>query len=489
MRNVNRLSGTVQKGCRVRWMLSCAAAFCVVFCLILSFNVIQSDAKVVFILDPNELVAGDYTDSPAMADLLNIIYSGDIDLMSGSTEYYYPIGSIMDNSRLFSVYSKNGNRINGYQCFIYANAVYCKLFGEYVGHGTGLSHSVNVIENAGEASYEQFKAAGVVCGAYMRTTANKDGSYNGSNGHSLIIMKYDENEVTYIEGNGEGQGIVRGAILSWSDFNARQITGRGRRICHVTQPTAEYYNSLYGSSYVTVKFSKGISTGGTAPASLKLKYRQSFTVPGQGTLSYLDYKFEGWYCQRTDSGLIANTKGGWSSEADIASGKAQRRVFFAGNELTMNSYFFNSGGVHMSSNQEIVFSPAWEAPEPERPQGAFALAQSYERSGDYIDYYIDVENNPGVSYLELIINCSEGLSLISVENGDVLGGMYAGDVTDVISWRMAGDLFGNGRLLCARLRCDDGTPSDESISFTILCCYGEPGEVEFLPADGALKIQ
>ncbi|MCR5055910.1 MAG: hypothetical protein K6B54_03255 [Clostridia bacterium] len=477
---------TNSKGRRV-WIISCVAAFCLVFAVIVSLSVIKSEAKVTFILDKTLLTAGDYTDSPSLADLLNIVYTGDIDLMSGTTEYYYPIGSIMDNSRMFTVTSSSGTKISGYQCYIYANAVYNKLFGEYVGHGTGLKNSVNVIENAPKATYELFKNAGVVCGAYMRTTENADGSYSGSRGHSLVIMKYDENEITYIEGNGEGQGIVRGAILSWDDFNARQLTGRSRRICHVTQPKAEYYNSLYGSSYVSVKYLKGDSTGGTVPSSLKLKYRDTFTIPDKGTLVNQNYSFSGWYCQRTDNGYIANAKGGWSSAADVSSGKATKRTFRPGEVLVFDSYFILSGGQHMMANQEIVFIPIWNAPDPPRPEGPFAIGVSYEKTGNYVDLYIDVTNNPGVSYLELLLEYPDDLKMVSVSNGEVLGGMYAGDAIDIISWKMAGDLFAKGRLITVRFEAT-GVLTGKTITYSILSCCGEPGDVPVSPASGSVTI-
>lgn len=478
---------TNSKGRRV-WVVFCAVAFCFVLAITVCLSVIRSEAKVTFILDKTLLTAGDYTDSPAMADLLNIIFSGDIDLFSGSTEYYYPIGSIMDNNKMFTVTSSNGSRINGYQCYIYANAVYNKLFGEYVGHGTGLIHSVNVIQNAGEASYELFKNAGVKCGAYMRTTENADGSYSGSKGHSLVILKYDENEVTYIEGNGEGQGIVRGAILSWSDFNARQVTGRKRRICHVTQPTDDYYNSLYGSSYVNVKYSAGESESGTVPSSIHIRYNQSFTIPDKGNLVKNGYTFGGWYCQRTDNGYIANAKGGWSTSADIASGKAIKRTFRPGDTLVFDSYFFLSGGHHMTSNQEIVFIPIWIPPDPPRPEGPFALSASYSVSGNYVDFCIEVTNNPGVSYLELLVEPEDGLRLVFVTNGTVLGGMYSGESTDIISWKMAGDLFTKGMLVTLRFEASKGL-SGLKINYNIISCCGEPGDVPVSPQSGTITIK
>ncbi len=477
------------KGKRARIIVSCVASFCLVMVAVILITVINSSAKVVFISDPKVLVAGDYTDSPSLADALNNIFAGDLDLMYGTTEYYYPIGSVMDNKKMFTVTSKSGKKCSGYQCYIYANAAYNKLFGEYVAHGTGLVNSENVLENKAEASYQMFKNAGVMCGAYMRTTGNADGSYNGSNGHSLIILKYDENEITYFEGNGEGQGLVRGAVLSWKDFNARQVTGRNRKICHITQPKASYFNSLYGSSYVKISYSKGNSTSGSVPASVNIKYRQMFTVADKGSLSYNGYDFYGWSCRRTDLGLIANTAGGWSTQAEISGGAAEMKIFKPGEVHTFSSYFFNSGGVHMQTGQGILFYPEWAAEATPAPTGPFTVSSScVKKAGNTLEFYIDVSNNPGCAYLELVLDLPEGVTVDSVENGEVLGGMYAGEATDIISWKMAGDLYGTGRLVKVILKTDGKNHNGQSVGYEIISCCGMIGDVEVGNKIGSAKI-
>lgn len=203
-----------------------------------------------FIVKPTELQGRDYTDSDSLAEALDQVFAGDIDLYSDNrytNEVSMPVGIYMDNNMLYYVRSQTtGNPISGWQCYIYGNAVYNKLFREWVGHANGFAHSRLVIPGGSDTlSYELMRDSGVRCGAYLRTTGNSDGSYSGSVGHSMIILTFDSETITYLEGNGDGNGLVRVAIRTWSDFNKRQLSGRGRYISHMVQPTEEFYEAQY----------------------------------------------------------------------------------------------------------------------------------------------------------------------------------------------------------------------------------------------------
>lgn len=215
--------------------------------LLISMSVITQAAT---IMDSADVAGSDFTESTKMAKLLDNIFLGDIDIYSNSSctsEVYMPIGKAMSMDTQYWVKSKTtGNKTTGWQCYIYANAVYNKLFNEWVGHGGSFSHSETVISPGTKTiSYTQFNSAGVRCGAYMRTTGNSSGSFSGDVGHSLIILAYDATNITYLEGNGDGKGMVRISIKTWSDFNRDLLTNKSRCISHVVQPTNEYYDSLY----------------------------------------------------------------------------------------------------------------------------------------------------------------------------------------------------------------------------------------------------
>lgn len=236
----------------------------VTLCILIMFSALPLQSSAGYITSPTSANGANYTSSSSMANTLNKIFSGDIDIYSNSgcsTEVSMPIGSNMSNSTQYYVKSKTtGNVVSGWQCYIYANAVYNKLFNEWVGHGDSFSHSKKVISGGSNtASYSMFNNAGVKCGAYIRTTGNKDGSYSSSVAHSMIILSYNSSSITYLEGNGDGNGAIRIATKTWSEFNSGQLSGRSRYICHVVQPTDDYYDELY-DTYVASSLSANKSS-------------------------------------------------------------------------------------------------------------------------------------------------------------------------------------------------------------------------------------
>ncbi|MBP1588006.1 MAG: hypothetical protein ILO53_06365 [Clostridia bacterium] len=452
----------------------------------------SSDAKVVFISDPNDLHAGEYTASPLLASKLIKVFDGDIDLFDGSTETYLPIGCTMNNKTMFTVTSKtSGSKIYGYQCYIYANAVYNYLYNEYVGHGNQREylHSENVLQNAGgTASYEQFKKAGVMCGAYLRTTANSDGSYNGSNGHSLIVLKYDENEITYIEGNGEGIGLVRGAVLSWDVFNARQLSGRSRVICNVTQPTRSYYLSVYGVDYATLSFNIGEATGKT-PATMNISYFDTIRLPVPEATPVDPSKiFYGWTAKRNKDGYVATYDKGFVAPSSISNGTAEAKIFKPDRQLPFDLYWSSPDPNAAPGSVGFTFTAVWvDAPKEVTVQGdsgALNATAGVTKRGKDTVFSVNVRNNPGVAYMELRITLSEGLFIESLENGAVLGGMYSGEV---ITWKMAGNSAAKGILLSAVIRNAEGVKGG-TVSYEIITCCGEQGNVNYTAANRSLNV-
>lgn len=292
-----------------------------------------------FCVNVNAADGYDYTDSHSLAEKLNEIFSGDIDLYrnSGLTkESIIPLENRLNNSTLYYIKSEiKGKTLCGWQCYIYANAVYNKLFGEFVGHANDLSKSEIVISGGKKSvSYDLFEEAGVKCGAYMRTTRNSNGSFNGNVGHSIIILSYDKSGISYLEGNGDGNGLVRICNRTWSDFNYSFFSSKSRRVCHVVQPTQSHYESLYDSYADTVmpistkNVSLGTVSGKTANINIncifengKLKWKETSPVCSVELVSQTDnlYSFKisskaagsdvlEFYLYDTENKLVATQK-------------------------------------------------------------------------------------------------------------------------------------------------------------------------------------
>ena len=158
-----------------------------------------------------------------------------------------PLGFRVSMNNHYYMYSvSKGTSTYGWTCYIYSNGAFNKLFGEYVHRGTGLKNCyIAVGKGASKMTYDLLKNANIMAGAYIRTSPKSDGSYYGEDGHSMIILAYDSTHITYLEGNGDGKGLVRVTKRTYAEFNSAQLTGRGRKITHIVQPTEEWFNTLY----------------------------------------------------------------------------------------------------------------------------------------------------------------------------------------------------------------------------------------------------
>ena len=137
------------------------------------YPVLQQVTAAEYILEPSALKGLDYTSSDRLAKALEEVFAGNIDVYSDgqyTQKVAMPVGTSMSNSTLYYVKSQTtGNPVSGWQCYIYGNAVYNKLFHEWVGHAEGFSHSRVVIPGGSNSvSYELLRDSGVRCGAYLR---------------------------------------------------------------------------------------------------------------------------------------------------------------------------------------------------------------------------------------------------------------------------------------------------------------------------------
>lgn len=253
-------------------LLSIIMALAFAFCIM---PLAQTQAATT-ITSSSAVKGSNYTQSSALATKLDQVFNGDIDIYSDyacTKEVSMPLGYSVSVSSAYYVKSKaDGGTYQAWQCHIYANAVYNKLFNEWIGRGTSLKNSEIVLSGGSTLSYERLKNAGVITGAYVRTTANADGSFNGSNGHSFLILSYNANEITVLEGNGNGKGLIDMRVLTWAEFNRSYMSGSNRYLCHLIQPTKSNYNSWYGTSEPSI-------TGATYPIGT-LNAGKSFSFRG-----------------------------------------------------------------------------------------------------------------------------------------------------------------------------------------------------------------
>lgn len=200
-------------------------------CSMLPQLVIPANAAAEHVLDAAQIDCKVY--SAVYGEKMNQILRGEVALFSNSDDRYV-LGSSMRNSKCYTI----AGVVSGYQCYIYAQGVYYYLFGDVIHRGDGntyWSNSEKVLYNEKTASFELFFNAKVGFGAYIRTTTSSSGAFNGNEGHSMIVLGYTPETITYLEGNGDGKGLIRICTRTWDEFNELLLTSKGRRISHVVQ--------------------------------------------------------------------------------------------------------------------------------------------------------------------------------------------------------------------------------------------------------------
>lgn len=191
-----------------------------------------------WITDREEVDGSDFTSSVILAAALNNIFDGNANVYYDA-EFTRPVNTKLGSSRVpnngvnkyVGPYGDNEDNV-GTSCWIYANGVYFTLFGECTGNGTAGEHSekldLSVTDNY-RFTYENFIAWGVrpEPGALIRTRC----------GHSLVILDYDAEGLTILDGNGNGKGLIAIRQMKWDHQTFRAQ--------YIIQPTQTYFDIRY----------------------------------------------------------------------------------------------------------------------------------------------------------------------------------------------------------------------------------------------------
>lgn len=206
-----------------------------------------------------------YTTSPALAEELNAIFDGNASIYADrecTTPVTTELGSspVRNNGVRKYVGSEDGTMIDmGTSCYVYANGVYYTLFGESTSDGVAGENSekLNITGNK-RASYENFKAWGVRQGA---------GALIRASGHSMILLDYDEHSITYLDGNGDGHGLISVNKEPWDKFFYSYVS-------YIIQPKDHYYAALYSAGVCGDTLFWSVDEAGT------------LTISGYGAIQY-----------------------------------------------------------------------------------------------------------------------------------------------------------------------------------------------------------
>lgn len=136
----------------------------------------------------------------------------------------------------------------GTSCFAYANAFYGYFYdGVYPHHSLNSNHKT--IKATGKITYANFVKWGVRDDAAV---------YIREGNHSIIVLHYDENYITYVDGNGDGKGLIALRREAWTRSRGANIYNQKPSL--IVQPTTAYFpaGSMKGAGVVPC------TQGGTA---------------------------------------------------------------------------------------------------------------------------------------------------------------------------------------------------------------------------------
>ena len=174
----------------------------------------------------------DFTDNSTLAAKLDNLFYGRAQIFKNDSKKY-AVGDSYNPKAVYYWTQYNW----GSSCLAYAQACYYYLFGEFSANPKAyLTKSYVALEKKTFLTYADFKNAKIGCGAYVRTTGNKDYSFNAANGHSFLVLSYDKEYITFLEGNADYHGLIAIQHMTWDTFNQRRMTNQGRRLCFVIQP-------------------------------------------------------------------------------------------------------------------------------------------------------------------------------------------------------------------------------------------------------------
>ena len=220
-----------------------------------------------YITNRSAVDGSNYTPSPALAEKLNAIFDGNAGIYADKAcmkpvNTYLGTSPVRNNGVCMYVGPEGGKALErGTSCFIYANGVYYTLFGESTGSGEAgeNSESLNLrTTGSRRATYENFKAWGVRQGT---------GALVRASGHSFIVLNYDEEGLTYLDGNGNGQGLVAINKEPWEKVFYSYVY-------YIIQPKETHYGALYATGMCGENLTWAVDEEGT------------LTITGSGNILY-----------------------------------------------------------------------------------------------------------------------------------------------------------------------------------------------------------
>ena len=117
----------------------------------------------------------------------------------------------------------------GTSCYAYANAFYATFYDGTYPHGS-LNGNHQKVKATGKITYANFVKWGV---------RNDAAVYIREGNHSVIVLHYDEKYITYVDGNGDGNGLIALRKEAWKRSKGSNIYNEKPSL--IVQPKTSYF--------------------------------------------------------------------------------------------------------------------------------------------------------------------------------------------------------------------------------------------------------
>lgn len=172
----------------------------------------------------------EFSPKSAIAKKLDKMFAGDIGLYVDKAKTKLVNAALgtqnVPNNGKYQ-YWANGHA--GTSCFAYANAFYGKLYDGFSPHDK-VNGNHQRVKATGIITYQNFVKWGV---------RNDAAVYIREGNHSVIVLHYDEDYITYVDGNGNGKGLIALRKEAWKRGSGSNIYNQTPSL--IVQPKTSYF--------------------------------------------------------------------------------------------------------------------------------------------------------------------------------------------------------------------------------------------------------
>ena len=199
-------------------------------------------------VDAGAVSGQEFTKHSDLAAALDKIFLGNVGLYSDSGKtkaVNAKLGSRAvspGSQRFWSYKSKDGKThgASGYSCYAYATSVYGTIYDKQHPELSLNSNHQNLTAASGNyITYSNFVKWGVRSDlpVYIRI------GVDSNNGHSIIVLTYNEDYIVYLDGNGDNNGLIAIRKEPWKNsFGSYKGSNiYARKILRIVQPKTSYY--------------------------------------------------------------------------------------------------------------------------------------------------------------------------------------------------------------------------------------------------------